>query len=151
MWLFVAAYSAHALEEFMFDGQNWARQVLRLPAQWGDFYITNTVVIVIGVVAAKIAPVWPAVALGFAAPMLINATFFHLGPVVWMRGRFSPGLITALLIFYPLGIETIWLSQPNMSTVIVAFAVGALLMATPIIFLKLKTLPYFDQERVSAR
>ena len=80
MWFCLAAYSLHVLEEFVFDWQNWARNVLNLPAQWSDFYITNAVVIVLGVVAAEVAPTWPAVALGFPALMLINATFFHVAP-----------------------------------------------------------------------
>jgi len=145
MWLCVAAYSVHVLEEFVFDWQNWACNVLHLPAQWSDFYITNAVVVVIGVVAVEIAPVWPAIALGVPALMLINATFFHVAPVMWTRGRFSPGLITALLIFYPLGIKTILVARPDTSALATAFAVGALLMATPIVFIKMRVNSYFDQ------
>jgi len=137
----------HALEEFVLDWQNWARSVLHLPAQWGDFYLTNAVVIVVGVVAAEIAPIWPAVALGFPALMLINATFFHLAPLIWTRGRFSPGLITALLLFFPLGVETILTAHAEPAALMGAFGIGALLMATPIVFLKLKMNPYFDQTR----
>lgn len=70
----------HVLEEFVFDWQSWARNVLHLPAQWQDFYITNALVIVLGVVAAEIAPLLPAIALSFPTLMLINATFFHLAP-----------------------------------------------------------------------
>lgn len=145
MWLCLAAYSVHVLEEFVFDWQNWARNVLHLPAQWDDFYITNAVVIVVGIVAAEIVPTWPAVALGFPALMLINATFFHVAPVIWTRGRFSPGVITAVLLFFPLGIETIRRAHADGATLATAFVVGALLMATPIVFLKLKVKPYFDQ------
>jgi hypothetical protein len=147
LWLCVGAYSLHVLEEYVFDWQNWARNVLRLPARWGDFYITNAVVIVLGIVAAETASVWPAIALGFPALMLINATFFHLAPVIWTRGRFSPGVITALLVFYPLGIETMRRSHASESEFMIAFAVGALLMATPIVFLKLQAKSYFDQTR----
>ena len=114
---------------------------------WGDFYITNVVVIVVGIVAAEIAPIKPAVALGFPALMLINATLFHVAPVIWTRGRFSPGVITAVLLFLPLGIATIRMAHADGATIATAFAVGALLMATPIVFLKLKLKPYFDQTR----
>jgi hypothetical protein len=145
MWLCLAAYSLHVLEEFVFDWENWARNVLHLPAQWGDFYITNVVVIVVGIVAAEIVPTLPAVALGFPALMLINATFFHVAPVIWTRGRFSPGVITAVLLFFPLGIETIRSAHADGATLATAFGVGALLMATPIVFLKLKVKSYFDQ------
>ena len=145
MWLCVAAYSLHVLEEFVFDWQNWARNVLHLSAQWGDFYITNVVVIVLGIAAAEFAPALPAVALGFPALMLINATFFHVAPVIWTRGRFSPGVFTAVLLFFPLGLATILTAHTDGTTLATAFGIGALLMATPIVFLKLKVKPYFDQ------
>lgn len=106
LWLCVAAYGVHILEEFVFDWENWARNVLRLPVQWNGFYGTNALVIVLGIVAAEIAPVWPVAALAYPALMVINASFFHVVPFVFAGGRFSPGLITALLLFVPLGIET---------------------------------------------
>ncbi len=87
----------------------------------------------------------PAIALSFPALMLINATFFHVAPFVWTRGRFSPGLITAVLLFFPLGIRAIQTSGVNSKGFALAFGIGAVLMATPIIFLKLKAKPYFDQ------
>lgn len=147
IWLCVAAYGIHAMEEFFFDWRNWAVHVLHLPVQWSDFYLTNVLVIVVGIVAAEVAPIWPALALGLPALMLINAAFFHVAPVIWMRGRFSPGLITAVLLFFPLGIATIRSSHVDGTGLAIAFGVGALLMATPIIFLKLKVRSYFDQSR----
>ena len=147
LWLCVAAYGLHILEEFVFDWQNWARNVLHLPARWEDFYITNALVIVLGIAAAELAPGWPAVALGFPALMLINATLFHLAPFAWTHGRFSPGLITAVLLFFPLAIASIWTARVSKASLLLAFGLGALLMATPIVFLKLKSKPYFDQTR----
>jgi hypothetical protein len=47
MWLCLAAYGFHVLEEFVFDWRNWARNVLNLPAEWGDFYVTNSLVVVL--------------------------------------------------------------------------------------------------------
>lgn len=147
MWLCLAAYGLHVLEEFVFDWRNWARKVLHLPAEWGDFYVTNALVIVLGIVAAEIAPVWPALALGFPALMLINATFFHVAPFALTRGRFSPGLITAVLLFIPLAGATLWKATVDWKAIALACSVGVLLMATPIVFLKLKMRPYFDQTR----
>lgn len=147
LWLCLAAYGIHVLEEFVFDWQSWARNVLHLPAQWQDFYITNALVIVLGVVAAEIAAVLPAIALSFPALMLINATFFHVAPFTWTRGRFSPGLITAVLLFFPLGIGAIQTSGVKGKGFALAFGIGAALMAAPIIFLKLKDKTYFDQTR----
>jgi hypothetical protein len=149
IWLCTGAYALHVLEEFTLNWQSWARNVLHLPARWEDFYLTNAAVIVLGVVAAEVAPVSPVMALGYPALMLINATFFHVAPVVWTRGRFSPGLITALLLFFPLGIEAFRVAGLGPAGVAEAFGIGALLMATPIAFLKLKSKPYFDQDRTA--
>ena len=147
LWLCLAAYGLHIVEEFALDWQSWARNVLRLPAEWKDFYIRNALVVVLGIVAAEIAPVWPAVALGFPALMLINATFFHVAPFLRTRGRFSPGLITAVVLFFPIGIATIRASGVGAAGLVEAFVIGALLMATPIAFLKMKSTAYFDQSR----
>ena len=147
MWLCLAAYGIHVLEEFVFDWRNWARNVLHLPAEWSDFYVTNSLVVVLGIVAAELAPVWPTVALGFPALMLINAAGFHVAPFTSTRGRFSPGLITAVLLFVPLASATFWTAAVGIKATVMAFAIGILLMATPIVFLKLKGKPYFDQTR----
>jgi hypothetical protein len=148
-WLSTAAYAIHVLEEFSFDWRNWARNVLNLPVEWDMFYVTNSLVMVLGVVAAMVARQLPALALGFAALMLINATFFHVLPFVVKRGRWSPGLITALVLFYPLGIECYRVQERTAELssrdIWVSVLVGALLMATPIVFLKAKGKAYFDQ------
>jgi hypothetical protein len=147
LWLCVAAYGAHVLEEFVFDWRTWSQQVLHLPTRWEDFYITNCLVIVVGIVAVEIAPEYPAVALGFPALMLINATFMHVFPFLRTKGRFSPGLITGVLFFWPLATCTMLAAELNARVVIVAFAVGATLLATPIGFILLKRNSYFDQTR----
>lgn len=147
LWLCVAAYGAHVLEEFVFDWRTWSQQVLHLPTRWEDFYITNCLVIVVGIVAVEIAPEYPAVALGFPGLMLINATFMHVFPFLRMKGRFSPGLITGVLFFWPLGTYTMLAAELNPRVVVVAFAVGAALLATPIGFILLKRNSYFDQTR----
>ena len=81
--------------------------------------------------------------------MLINATFFHVAPVIWTRGRFSPGLITALILFYPIGIG-VFLSaaaagELTVARGLAAFGIAALLMASPIAFLHLRQMAYFRQ------
>src|SRR6185437_7208914 len=68
----------------------------------------NALVIVLGIVAANLARHHPGIALAFPALMLINATFFHVLPFARTAGRFSPGLITAIVLFYPIGIACYW-------------------------------------------
>ncbi len=104
LWLATGCYAADILEEYQLDWRDWARQVIGLRVERGDFYVTNAVVIVLGIVAPNLAVAWPALALTFPALMLINATFFHVLPVILTKGRFSPGLFTAVVLFYPVGI-----------------------------------------------
>lgn len=148
-WLALAAYSVHILEEYTFDWRNWARAVIGLPVEWTDFYVTNAVVIVLGIAQAQLAPTLAIAPLAFAALMLINATFFHVLPYLRMKGRFSPGLVTALALFYPIGIAEFMQAQAerrlDIATVLFAFIIGAVLMAYPIVMLNLKDRPYFRQ------
>jgi hypothetical protein len=144
-WLALAAYAAHMLEEYMFDWRNWARTVIGLPVEWSDFYMVNATVVVLGIVQAALADSMTVAPLTFAALMLINASFFHVLPFIKTRGRFSPGLFTAVLLFYPLGIAELVHARAGIGVIVVAFAVGAILMASPVVFLKLKSRPYFRQ------
>ena len=148
-WLAAASYAIHILEEYTFDWRNWARAVIKLPVEWNDFYVTNAVVVVLGIVQAMLAPTlqWPA--LIYASLMLINAVFFHILPVLRAKGRFSPGLITAVVLFLPLSIA-IWRRAAadgalDPLTVVIGVGGGALLMAAPVVMLKLRSKPYFRQ------
>ena len=103
-------------------------------------------VLLVGAVAVAIAPAWPSVALGFPGLMLINGFFMHILPFILKRGRFSPGLITAVVLFFPLGLATMKSVLLDRSAVVTALVVGAALLATPIGFLVLKSkFSYFDQ------
>ena len=148
-WVALLAYTLHILEEYVFDWRDWARAVIKLPVEWSDFYLTNAAVVVLGFAQAQMAGLLPLAPLAFAALMLINATFFHVLPMIATRGRFSPGTFTAVLFFYPVGIG-VYASAAHeglLSTgaVIGSFAIGALLMAYPVVMLRLKGLPYFRQ------
>ena len=153
IWLATAAYGIHVLEEFMLDWRDWARAVVGLPVEWTDFYVVNALVVVLGIVAANLAASAPGVALGFPALMLINAVFFHILPVVRTGGRFSPGLMrlmTAVVLFLPVGIACYAAASEagllDAGTVVVSIVIGAALMASPILFLKIKDRPYFRQD-----
>jgi hypothetical protein len=148
LWIALAAYAIHILEEFMFDWKNWANKVLGLPVTWPDFYVTNAVVVVLGIVAAQVGWRLPAISLAFPALMLINAVFFHIAPFVVTR-KFSPGLVTAVLLFLPLGgwlFYGAWVDGVlTTMSALGAVVLGAVLMASPIVMLKLKTRPFFRQ------
>jgi hypothetical protein len=83
--------------------------------------------------------------------MLVNATFFHVLPTVRTHGRFSPGLISAVVLFHPVAIACYWRALADglidVSGLIGSLILGALLMACPIVLLKIKDMPYFRQNR----
>jgi hypothetical protein len=148
LWVALAAYGLHALEEFMLDWKNWANHVLGLPVDWPGFYVTNAIVVVLGVVAAEVGWRLPAISLAFPALMLINAVFFHIAPFVVTR-KFSPGLITGVALFLPLGC---WIFEGahrdgvlTVEIALSAFVIGAALMACPVVMLKVKDRPFFKQ------
>lgn len=150
-WLAMAAYAVHIMEEFSFDWRNWARSVIGLPVEWADFYVTNAVVIALGIVQASLAPTMPVIPLIFASLMIINALFFHILPVLKTRGRYSPGVATAVVLFLPIGLGMFWnvhrsgmLDWLTLSGAVIG---GALLMAYPVVMLNLRSHPYFDQTR----
>ncbi|PZQ99366.1 MAG: HXXEE domain-containing protein [Cereibacter sphaeroides] len=151
LWLCLAAYAIHMLEEYVLDWRDWARAVIKLPVEWSDFYVTNSLVVVLGIVAANMSTALPGFALSFPALMIINALVFHILPVIRTRGRYSPGVFTAVVLFLPIA----WLtfSAANragllaIGTAIAAFVIGALLMAMPIVLLHIKSRPYFRQNK----
>lgn len=103
IWLSLAAYSLHMLEEYMLDWPAWARKVSGLRIEWSDFYVVNALVILLGLVCAHFGPTVPLLALVFPALMLINAVV-HVAGVVIVRGRPFPGIFTAMALFVPLGL-----------------------------------------------
>ncbi|VFU07384.1 conserved membrane hypothetical protein [Methylocella tundrae] len=148
-WLAVGAYAVHILEEFALDWRNWARAVIKLPVEWSDFYVTNAVVIVLGVVQAQLSTSLPVLFLAYAALMLINATFFHVLPMIVTGGRFSPGVVTAVCLFCPIGLGSFRQAGTDgdlsAGVAFAAVTMGAALMAFPIILLRAKSRPYFRQ------
>jgi len=151
IWLATAAYGIHVLEEFVLDWRGWARAVIGLPVEWADFYVVNALVIVLGIVAANLAGAAPGVALGFPALMIINAVFFHIVPFIRTRGRYSPGLSTAVVLFLPIGFacyaEAGRAGRLDAPSMIGSIVLGAALMASPIVLLKVKARPYFRQDQ----
>jgi len=149
IWLATAAYGIHALEEHMLDWRDWARAVIGLPVEWAHFYVVNFLVIILGIVAANLADAAPALALSFAALMLINGIFFHIAPVIFTRGRFSPGLFTAVMLLLPIGFTCYHVADNagklDLFSLVLSLLIGAALMATPIVLLRIKNRSYFRQ------
>lgn len=149
LWIATLAYALHVVEEYMLDWRSWARSVMRLPVTWAHFALVNGVVVVLGIACAEVAWRLPAFSLALPALMLINGTFFHVLPWILTRGRFSPGLGTSLLLFYPCALWAYlgaWADGVlSLNVFALSLVIGALLMAAPIVLLKLSQRPYFKQ------
>ncbi len=149
LWLMLFAYGLHVLEEHMLDWLNWARFTFKLPFSPADFYVTNSGVVVAGVCSAMVGWRLPEISLAFPALALINAVFFHIGPTVLQR-RFSPGLLTAVVLFVPVGA---WAYAGayldgvlSARAAVVSALSGALLMAYPFVLFKIRSrLPSYDE------
>jgi hypothetical protein len=149
LWLATAAYAVHMLEEFMLNWRDWARAVIGRLVEWPDFYVTNAIVVVLGISAANLALAAPTIALGFPALMVINAVVFHIAQMVRTHGRFSPGVITAVVLLLPVAGGCYWAAYLagvlNPRSIVQSTLVGAALMATPFVMLKVRCRPYFRQ------
>lgn len=76
MWVMVLAYCIHILEEFQYNWKDWAIKTLKLDVDWSDFYLTNAVVIVVGICSGMIGWKLAPISLIFPALAFINAIFF---------------------------------------------------------------------------
>lgn len=153
LWIATAAYGMHMIEETIYDWHGWVRRILKLDAEWSEFYMVNAIVIVLGVSCAMVGWRLPAAALIFPAFMLVNAVLFHIVPVIVTR-VFSPGLFTAIILFLPVGCWAYWGAWRDgvltVGAVIISGAVGFLLMMFPIVLQKTKRMPIFRQDSGSA-
>ncbi len=147
LWIATTAYAFHILEEYELNWHDWARNVLRLPVNMTSFYIVNFLVVVLGVCCSAVGWRLPLFALLFPAVMIVNATVFHILPVVRTR-IFSPGVVTAVVFFYPVaawsyyeawedGVLSAW-------TAICSLILGVLMMAYPVLLLKIRHMRWFQ-------
>jgi hypothetical protein len=146
-WVAMAAYAVHMMEEFFYDWKNWANHVLNLPVEWSGFYVTNTTVLFLGIAFASVGWSLPWFALSFPALMLLNAFFFHVLPFIRTK-KFSPGLFTAVILFFPIGTYSFRIAIENgvqNNEIAISVFTGILLMASPIALLKTRSLPFFKQ------
>lgn len=149
IWIAMFAYAFHVVEEYTLDWKDWAVAVIKLPVTWTHFALVNGLVVALGVSCAAVGWSLPEYALALPALMLINATFFRVLPFLTTRGRFSPGLGSAVLLFYPVGVWAYYGAYLDgvltLQVALLSAILGAALMASPIVLLKLRFLPYFRQ------
>ena len=149
-WLALAAYALHILEEYTYDWKSWARNTMKLDVDWNGFYVHNVVMLFFGLACAEVGWSHPTFSLIFPALIVVNALFFHIMPYVRSKRKFSPGLITAIFLFLPIGLASFKqaadLGVTNKSLLMGAVG-GVLLMAFPIFMLKTKNLDFFKPSK----
>jgi hypothetical protein len=150
-WLAVGAYALHILEEHILGWFTWARKPMNLSMEWSTYTTIEIVLLVLGAIAAMLAPALPVLALAFIALLLINVTFFHLVPMFISGGQFSPGAISGVLLFYPIGYFAYAGGGLSAAVLLWSIVIGAAVILWPVLLLKLKSQPYFRGEGVLAR
>jgi hypothetical protein len=145
-WIALTAYAFHILEEYTYDWKTWAQKILKLEISWENFYVTNVIVLFFGISCAEVGWSHPTFSLIFPALMIVNAFFFHILPYIRSNRKFSPGLITAIFLFLPVGAacfkNAIQLGVMPKSLILAGLG-GALVMAYPIFLIKTKNLDFF--------
>jgi Protein of unknown function with HXXEE motif len=118
-WLALpASYLAHLGEEW-WGGEgfaSWTERVVGAPVSETRFIIVNSVaapLFVLGTVLAITKPSWAWFVVTFGTIMLINGTLHVLGSVG--SASYSPGVITGLALYLPLGITTLRLGRTRSS------------------------------------
>ena len=153
LWVAVIAYGIHMMEETIYDWHGWVRRVMKLPAEWSEFYLVNAFVIVLGASCAMIGWRCPAISLSFLGFMLVNAVLLHITPTLATR-IFSPGLITAVVLFLPVcawGYAAASLDGAlSLSAVSISLTLGFVMMMVPLVLQKTKRLAFFRQEEEPA-
>ena len=142
-WLAVGAYALHILEEHVLGWHGWARKTMNLPMEWDAYTTIEFVLLILGAIAAMLAPALPVLALAYAAFLVINAVFFHILPMIISGGKFSPGVLTGVLLFLPIGYYAYTGVNLPQNTIIWSVVIGAAIIAWPVLLLKLREQPYF--------
>jgi len=99
-WILTVAYAGHILEEYVLDWRKWAQETSKLKLEWSEFFVANFAVIVLGISCSVVGFECPIFSYMFVGLAATNAVFAHIGTTI-IKKKFSPGLITSLLIFIP--------------------------------------------------
>ena len=132
LWLFVPAFAIHVAEEWFGGFTTWIEQVAGGPMSGAIFLAVNAaamLLLVIGVRAASRAESYGWIAVTIATIALINTGAHAAGAA--LTESYSPGLISAVVLFAPLGSLTMIraLDQAPRGTIARGVIVGVVLHA----------------------
>jgi hypothetical protein len=152
-WLAVAAYALHVVEEHMLGWYDWARKTMNISMTWEQYMITEVGILILGITAAMLAgsPIGPTLVVAFATLLLINVVFFHILPMLAKGFKFSPGVITGVLLFLPLGWQVFKTQTLPQNDLFWAVIIGALVMGWLWLLTYLKGQRYFTGAPAPAR
>jgi hypothetical protein len=103
VWLFIPAYAAHILEEWIGGFPEWLAVITGSPLPRPAFIVINALALLVMIVAGYAATRtesrgWMAVAIATAT--FLNGTLHILGSLA--TGSYSPGLFTGFVLYLPL-------------------------------------------------
>ena len=145
-WLAVAAYALHVVEEHMLGWFDWARKTMNLSMTWEQYLISEVAILILGITAASLAatPIGPILVVAFATLLFINVVVFHIIPMLTNSGRFSPGVLTGIVLFLPLCWLVYNAQKLTPNEQILAVAIGAAVLGWLWLLTVLKGQRYFS-------
>lgn len=136
IWLMPASFAPHILEEFAAGFPGWVTDTLGSPMSAGGFLLNNAafMAILLGLTGwawRRPSPLPAFLLLCWASGNLFWNFVFHLA-TTFLYDRFSPGLLTAVALYFPISIVVAWAAVSQRALPLPAFAgavaVGAALM-----------------------
>lgn len=145
LWVGVIAVVLHVTEEYSFGWVAWANE--KVAPRFGvtiretDFMLGSVGMLFIAMAGAAIGWWAPAVSLAVPALFVLNAIFFHMLPSA-RDERLTPGTLSAVFIYLPVAAWMFWAAgtddRLNFGTFVLAFVLGAVIMAYPLAMLVLR-------------
>jgi len=134
-WLAVAAYALHIMEERILDWHSSMKKSIKLAMDVDHYRVIGRVFLVLGAIAAYLAPSLPELARAFAAFLLINTIVFHVWPMIRTQS-FSPGSWTAIFLFLPIVYMTYVVANQPPQGWLWPVVIGIAVTAFPILLLE---------------
>src|ERR1700744_3142340 len=104
-WVALGAYAIHIIEEYTYDWKAWAQKIMKLDADGNWFYVNSAAMAVFGLACAWVGWSHPTFGLIFPAYLLADVLWFHILGYTRSKRKFSPGMMTGILLLLPIGIS----------------------------------------------
>lgn len=134
--LLLAAAVLHVAEEYTRDWVGWMRTYGFVKSVTRkQFVVINALFLFLMLMSAFYGDRYPVFGLSTAALLFINA-WFHIFPSIWL-GKYTPGLVTAVLLYLPLPIWAywrVWSAGHAWSVLQISFGLGMVWMSVPLVY-----------------